>query len=179
MHIALIVIIIIAIIVLLAFVLKNKDDIFVDYDKKERERAGKLGENIVAKRLDEIAKNIMAIFIFKDRYNDNYSTEIDHILITRGGVFIIETKYNTGIIYGTENDEEWVCFKQGNIKNKTLKNHLKQNQTHIKCLKKMFSNTPPKMISMVVFLGGDITSINSNEIYNLDAAIEVIEYLTK
>ncbi|MCH5180022.1 MAG: NERD domain-containing protein [Erysipelotrichales bacterium] len=173
----------IVIIIVIIFVLKNKSDIFENHDKNEREKAGKLGENIVAKRLNEIAKKydgyLFNEFIFKDRYNENYSTEIDHILITRGGVFVVETKYYTGIIYGKESDKEWVCFKQGNRRNETPKNPLNQNQTHIRCLKRMFVNIPPKMISVVIILRGDISEIESNQLYNLDGATEMIETLTK
>lgn len=173
-----------ALVVAIFLVFKSdfKTTSFDKYNKKEIERAGEFGESIVANRLQEIAEKydgqLFNEFIFKDRYNGKYSTEIDHVLITRGGVFVIETKYITGTIYGKECDEEWVCFKKGNLKNKTMRNPIKQNTIHINSLKKMFDVTPPKMTSIVIFLAGDITGITSNEIYSLNAAIEKIEALT-
>lgn len=170
-------IILMVIFVLIALKLKDK------IAKKEIDEAGRQGEIIVSSRLNEIANKyggyLFDDFIFRHKNNVNYSTEIDHILITQGGVFVIETKNNSGVILGKEIEEEWVCLKDGYKENKTFRNPIEQNKVHINCLNRMFDVKPPKMISMIIFVSADISQIESNLVFNLDNAIEVIENLTR
>lgn len=160
----------------------SKTTSFEDRDKNEIEKAGELGESEVSIRLSEIASKyngyLINRLIFEDKYNKKYSTDIDHILITRGGVFVIETKNYSGIVVGKEDEDEWVCLKKGNRKNEVFRNPIKQNQLHIRNLKKVFNVNPPKMTSVVIFVRTDITSIVSNCVYNLDEAIGAIERST-
>ena len=116
-------------------------------------------------------------FCFEDQ--QGYSTEIDHILITRGGIFIIETKTNKGLIRGAKDDEWWLCIKKDYQQDKQLKNPIIQNQGHINHLRKMFKNTPPKMTSIVIFPVADITYVSSDIVYDLDDATNKIIELTK
>lgn len=171
----LILILIIAIVLLLKYKSKR--------DKYEIEEAGRQGESIVAEKLNEIATKyggyLFNDFLFKHKNNEKYSTEIDHILITRGGVFIIETKNNSGMILGEDIDRKWVCIKSGNLKNKTFRNPIDQNQVHINCLKRMFDIRPPEMVSIIIFVNADISQIDNDIVYNLDDAIEMIENSTK
>ena len=39
--------------------------------------------------------------------DDENTTQIDHIIISRFGVFVIETKARSGWIFGTETQREW------------------------------------------------------------------------
>ncbi|MCL2599019.1 MAG: NERD domain-containing protein [Firmicutes bacterium] len=64
------------------------------------------------------------------------STQIDHIVLTRYGVFVIETKMYSGRIYGKEGDKHWTqVLKFGEVKNQ-LYNPILQNDTHLYALKK-------------------------------------------
>ena len=40
-------------------------------------------------------------------YNDSKSHQIDHIIIRKTGIFVIETKNYSGQIYGQDNQKEW------------------------------------------------------------------------
>ena len=75
-------------------------------------------------------------FCFEDE--DGFSSEIDHILITKGGVFVIETKGNKGTIYGAADDERWICFKKDYQNDKTFINPIIQDKCYINHLNKMF-----------------------------------------
>ena len=158
---------------------KNKKS-NIDYNTFEKERFGKLGENYVSKHLEiiinELGGYLYNDFCFEDE--KGYSTEIDHILITRGGIFIIETKTNKGTIFGEKDDEYWVSIKKEYQEDKFIKNPIIQNNGHINHLKRMFKNYPPKMISMIIFPLADISNINSNLVYNLNDAISYIIKLT-
>lgn len=158
---------------------KNKKS-NIDYNTSEKERFGKLGENYVSKHLEiiinELGGYLYNDFCFEDE--KGYSTEIDHILITRGGIFIIETKTNKGIIFGDKDDKYWVSIKKEYQEDKSIKNPIIQNNGHINHLKRMFKNYPPKMISIIIFPLADISNINSNLVYNLNDAISYIIKLT-
>ena len=49
--------------------------------------------------------------------SDNGTTQIDHLLISKYGIFIIETKNIKGWIFGSEKQERWTYVKW-NEKNK-------------------------------------------------------------
>ena len=60
------------------------------------------------------------------------SSQIDHIIVSKYGVFVVETKMMTGWIYGKQYDKEWTQ----KFPNKSFKfqNPLRQNYGHIKAL---------------------------------------------
>ena len=182
-----IVLIVILFIVIIAVALSSKSSggrpfsSVKERNEREAKRYKEAGENLVAKYLQDIVNSyggyLYNDFCFEDQ--QGYSTEIDHILITRGGIFIIETKTNKGLIRGAKEDEWWLCIKKDYQQDKQLKNPIIQNQGHINHLRKMFKNTPPKMTSIVIFPVADITYVSSDIVYDLDDATNKIIELTK
>jgi hypothetical protein len=61
------------------------------------------------------------------------TTQIDHIIVSIYGIFVVETKNYQGWIYGNEIDQQWtqVIYK----KRQQFYNPIKQNQGHIRALK--------------------------------------------
>ncbi len=61
------------------------------------------------------------------------TTQIDHIFVSRYGVFVVETKNMSGWIFGNERDRQWTQrFRNGH---KTrLQNPLRQNYRHTKAV---------------------------------------------
>lgn len=143
---------------------------------------GDIGEKIVGQRLQTIVNTyggyLYNDFCFEDEYG--FSSQIDHILITLGGVFVIETKNMVGTVYGDKDAEQWKCIKyqNGNQYEKIIGNPIIQNQGHINHLRDMLASIPPKMTSMVIFIHTDISYIDSNLVYNLPDAIRYIEEMT-
>ena len=64
----------------------------------------------------------------------NKTTQIDHIVISRFGIFVIETKNYKGVIYGQERDTIWTQYFNTNCKYQFL-NPLHQNYGHVMALK--------------------------------------------
>lgn len=64
-----------------------------------------------------------------------YSSQIDHVVVSLYGVFVIETKYYKGWIYGGENSEYWTQNIYGN--KYQLRNPLLQNEGHIKAIDRL------------------------------------------
>lgn len=65
---------------------------------------------------------------------NNKTTEIDHVVISPHGIFVIETKNRSGFIYGSENQSNWTQTFNKHAKYQ-FPNPIKQNSYHIKALK--------------------------------------------
>src|SRR5688572_22903440 len=88
-------------------------------------------------------------FLDKSRYKvinglvleyDGKTTQIDHLVISDFGLFVIETKNYQGWILGNDNSEYWtqVIFKR----KEKFYNPVKQNLGHIRALKKHLPEFP-------------------------------------
>jgi hypothetical protein len=80
------------------------------------------------------------------------TTQIDHILVSRFGVFVIETKDYTGWIFGNANHDTWT---QATYRDKfKFQNPIHQNYLHVKAVEQLLDFVPPSAIhSVVVFVG--------------------------
>ena len=80
------------------------------------------------------------------------TTQVDHILISIFGVFVIETKNYKGWIFGDAKQKNWtqVLFK---LKYR-FQNPIHQNMRHVRAVQYVLSCLPPDAIkSVVVFTG--------------------------
>ncbi len=101
---------------------------------------GFVGEKLVSIILKSFIKD--SGYLFNDYLFDmnNNSCQIDHILLTKKGIFIVETKNYSGVIYGYENSQKFYQYlNNGKIKNEFY-SPLKQNETHINKIKKILNN---------------------------------------
>jgi len=80
-----------------------------------------------------------------------WTSQIDHVIVSRYGIFVIETKNKNGWIFGKCYDKRWT---QTFINKKSLfQNPLRQNFKHIKYLAGNLNIDHKKMYSVVVFWG--------------------------
>lgn len=79
------------------------------------------------------------------------TTQIDHIFVSRFGIFVVETKNMKGWIFGGENQSQWTqkVFK----KTYKFQNPLRQNYKHMKALEEVLDVPPNTINSLVVFMG--------------------------
>lgn len=92
--------------------------------------------------------------------NGNKTTQIDHIVISNFGIFVIETKNFKGWIIGNENSENWtqVIFKR----KEKFYNPIKQNLGHINALKNCLNLYPHiNYIPIVVFSSKSNIKVNT------------------
>ena len=91
---------------------------------------GARGERIVAKRLRDGLPD--EYLIMNDVYlplPDGTTTQIDHIVVSQYGVFVVETKTYSGWIFGDEKSKEWT---QSIYRKKSrFQNPMRQNYKHI------------------------------------------------
>ena len=81
----------------------------------------------------------------------NGTTQIDHLLISRYGIFVVETKNFQGWIFGSEDQPNWTQSIYG--KKNSFQNPLKQNYRHKKCLAEYLNIKLELMHSVVFFIG--------------------------
>ena len=113
---------------------------------------GKIGEfwiNINVKiRLDEKVYHLIKNVTLP---TDDGSTQIDHIVVSVYGVFVIETKNMKGWIFGGERQRTWTqkLFKESY----KFQNPLFQNYKHIQTLKSLLQLSNEEIHSVVAFTG--------------------------
>ena len=80
------------------------------------------------------------------------STQIDHVIVSKYGIFVIETKNYKGWIYGTEKQRQWTqAFPNG--RKFKFQNPLQQNYLHIKTLADLLELETSYFHSMIAFIG--------------------------
>ena len=79
------------------------------------------------------------------------TTQIDHIYVSRFGVFVIETKNMSGWIFGRADQPQWT---QSIYKKKhRFQNPIRQNFKHLKMLEGLLQLPASKLHSVIVFTG--------------------------
>ncbi len=162
------------------------------------EHLGKIGESAVSSVLAGYCRHSKAYFFDNVTLSfDNGTTQIDHILLTKKGILVIETKNWSGWIFGKTEDSVWT---QVVGKNKMVfQNPRKQNYKHCLAVYSIIQFVPKCFIKNIVILTGNavfktehpsgviflnkfehvLNNINFGEISdeNFYRAIGAIEYL--
>ncbi len=79
------------------------------------------------------------------------STQIDHIIVSKYGIFVIETKNYKGWIFGNEKQKQWTQVIMG--QKYKFQNPLRQNYLHIKTLAELLELEMSYFHSMIAFIG--------------------------
>ena len=143
------------------------------------EQKGKRGEMYISSILSQLSDEytILNDLVLK---TESGTTQIDHIVVSRYGIFTIETKNYRGDIYGDDNRQKWtqlivteVTYAKKRWKTYTYvtKNHfynpVKQSIGHALKIKEILSKFPNiKVVPIVVFTGEAILK-NVNSRYHV------------
>lgn len=104
-----------------------------------RRSKGRIGEHRVAHILGRLPKDrYQVINDLLLRTSSGSTTQIDHVVISQYGIFVIETKFYKGWIYGGENSEFWTQNIYGN--KYTLRNPILQNAGHVRALRQLLKD---------------------------------------
>lgn len=79
------------------------------------------------------------------------STQIDHVIVSVYGIFVIETKNYKGWIFGNERQRQWTQVIMG--RKYKFQNPLRQNYLHIKTLAELLELEMSYFHSMIAFIG--------------------------
>lgn len=113
---------------------------------------GRMGENRVASYLrGRLANGQFVILSDLILPIGEGTTQIDHIVLGRSGIFVIETKNMSGWIFGTEDQAQWtqVVFRRKS----RFQNPLRQNHLHIKAVQDLLKLPQSRLYNLVVFAG--------------------------
>jgi ribosomal protein L37AE/L43A len=111
--------------------------------------------------LGEFQVNLfLKLFLSKDKYHliknvtlptEDGTTQIDHILVSQYGVFVIETKNMKGWIFGSAHQKQWTqkIFRHSS----KFQNPIHQNYKHLKVLESCLNINPESIFSVIVFVG--------------------------
>lgn len=109
----------------------------------------------------EFIVNLSArLFLDKEKYHliknvtlptADGSTQVDHIIVSRYGVFVVETKNMKGWIFGGANQKTWTqtIYRRSS----KFQNPLRQNYKHTKVLESLLGLSEEQVFSLVVFVG--------------------------
>ena len=104
------------------------------------------------------------------------STQIDHVLVSRFGIFSIETKNMQGWIFGSERQAEWTqkIYKRSF----KFQNPLRQNYKHTQALESTLQVPPDTVHSVIVFVGGSTfkTDMPANVTYGGGCADYILSF---
>ena len=126
----------------------------------------KLGRNKTGERY--IINNITL------RYGNDKTAQIDHILIRKNGIFVIETKNYSGWIFGSEEQKQWTQTLAYGKSKKRFYSPILQNQTHINALKEVL-NLQSGFFSIIVFTNGKLKGIDLDYVGSLRVIDRIVE----
>jgi len=114
---------------------------------------GAKGERKVKNKITKLVSNKRGFQVFNDLTLEtpDGTTQIDHIIISPVGIFVIETKNLKGWIFGSVNQKQWTQTIYG--KKYRFQNPLHQNYKHIKAVQKLLNVNQSIIFSIVVFVG--------------------------
>ena len=130
------------------------------------------GKGLIGEMLVNFAVNVR---LDKQKYHlvknvtlptEDGTTQIDHIIVSEFGVFVIETKNMKGWIYGGEKQKTWT---QKIYKHTTkFQNPLYQNYKHVKTIESALGIEHSKIFSVIVFVGDSTfkTEMHDNVTYS-------------
>jgi len=113
---------------------------------------GEIGEELIYQILEErISSRYKILRNIYLRKENGRSTEIDMLVISGRGIYVIESKNRSGIIYGKRQEAQWTQFLNKKTKYPVY-NPVIQNETHIKALKSYLKDYPNiQYFNIIVF----------------------------
>lgn len=115
------------------YIIKNKN--IRRYKPKWK---GKIGEYKVNRKLNKLPKDYVLLKDILLESSKGKTAQIDHIVVSPKGVFVIETKNYKGLIYGDHKERYWTQVIDKNTYN--FYNPVIQNLGHIKAIKEKLNN---------------------------------------
>lgn len=112
------------------------------------------------------------------------STQLDHLIVSPFGIFVIETKNHKGYIFGDMNGKVWTQVLKGENGARaygghahfTFYNPVAQNMGHVQELSKQIQIPLNYMTGMIVFTNpdADLSNLNCSCCYTVDQLYEAI-----
>ncbi len=142
-------------------------------------------ENIDDEHEREVAHFLSKYLNYKDYFlfnnliipsENNRSTQIDHLIVSKFGIFVLESKNLGGWIFGNKEDEIWTqSFPRGN--KITFQNPLRQNYAHVMAVKNLLPFVGDNLHSIIVF--SNKSDFKKEAIENVVKLDGLLDYMSK
>lgn len=124
------------------------------------------------KRLDENEYQVLTDLTLP---SGGGTTQIDHIVVSRFGLFVIETKNMKGWIFGSPDQARWtqVIYRHKS----QFQNPSRQNYKHVKAVQELFEIEKHQLHNVVVFVGSSVpkTPMPDDVVWGHRSLVEYIE----
>lgn len=82
---------------------------------------------------------------------DTGTTQIDHVVLSRYGIFVVETKNMSGWIFGSSDQAKWTQVHYG--RKTRFQNPMRQNYQHVKVVQEVLGVELSALYNVVAFVG--------------------------
>ena len=134
---------------------------------------GFMGEFWVKKELRKLPKKDYLILNNLMLKTNNTTHQIDHVVLSKYGIFVIETKNYDGLITGDKYKDKW-CQHLGK-KKYYFNNPIHQNYGHIKTLEETLNIDKTKFISVICMSNRAKIKVNDKNVIQLDDLTNLIK----
>jgi ssDNA-binding Zn-finger/Zn-ribbon topoisomerase 1 len=112
---------------------------------------GIFGEFIVNRLLLKLPKSDYTLIKDVTLQTDDGTTQIDHVVVSKFGIFVVETKNMKGWIFGSARQKQWTqkIYRHSS----KFQNPLHQNYKHVKTLESLLGCSGEQLHSVIVFIG--------------------------
>lgn len=118
---------------------------------KSRWLKGIFGEFLVNRLLSKLPESDYTLIKDVTLPTSDGTTQVDHIVVSKYGIFVVETKNMKGWIFGSARQKLWT---QKIYRHSTkFQNPLHQNYKHIKALETLLGCSADYLHSVIVFIG--------------------------
>ncbi|HHF3290524.1 NERD domain-containing protein [Vibrio alginolyticus] len=118
---------------------------------KSRWLKGVFGEFLVNRLLSSLPESDYTLIKDVTLPTNDGTTQVDHIVVSRYGIFVVETKNMKGWIFGSARQKQWTqkIYRHSS----KFQNPLHQNYKHIKALETLLGCSEEHLHSVIVFIG--------------------------
>ncbi|WP_029789817.1 MULTISPECIES: NERD domain-containing protein [Vibrio] len=118
---------------------------------KRRWLKGVFGEFLVNRLLSKLPESDYTLIKDVTLPTSDGTTQVDHIVVSKYGIFVVETKNMKGWIFGSARQKQWTqkIYRHSS----KFQNPLHQNYKHIKALETLLGCSEEHLHSVIVFIG--------------------------
>ncbi|MGI2878980.1 NERD domain-containing protein [Vibrio alginolyticus] len=118
---------------------------------KSRWIKGVFGEFLVNRLLSKLPESDYTLIKDVTLPTSDGTTQVNHIVVSKYGIFVVETKNMKGWIFGSVRQKQWTqkIYRHSS----KFQNPLHQNYKHIKALETLLGCSEEHLHSVIVFIG--------------------------
>ncbi|MEW9672866.1 NERD domain-containing protein [Ammoniphilus sp. 3BR4] len=137
---------------------------------------GYLGERAIQRKLRSLGRKYIVLNDIMIPTSEGKTSQIDHIILSPYGVFVIETKNYQGWIFGKDQQQYWTqtIYKR----KEKLFNPVWQNKGHIKALQDLLNDFPTIAYHSIIVFGNQATLKIETKYHVINASQLVSTILT-